>query len=205
MKNLLIVFVKYPQPGQVKTRLAGEIDPDAAAAVYRNLVALTLERTGPACPQDFDRTVHVDPMQPLNRYRHWLPHAEALVPQRGDCLGERMLNAFCQAFLDGYQRVVLIGSDCPDVCAAVVKEAFDLLADCDAVLGPALDGGYYLLALSRPIPQIFEGIDWSTDRVAQQTLERLDATGASRVLLPVLRDVDRAEDVNFYRQQGYAL
>ena len=205
MKNLLIVFVKYPEPGRVKTRLAAGIGDTAAADVYRSLVALTMERIAPSVPQVYDRIVYADPARSLERYRNWLTGAEGFAVQTGDSLGERMRTAFLDSFACGYRKVCLIGSDCPDVSATLIEEAFSLLDGCDAVLGPACDGGYYLVALTRDIEQIFTGIDWGTDRVMQQTLARLDTARVSRRMLPRLRDVDRAEDLDFFRKQGYAL
>lgn len=205
MKNLLIVFVKYPEPGRVKTRLADAIGATAAADLYSRLVALTMERTAPSLPQVYDRAVYADPVRELASYRSWLRGVENLALQQGDCLGERMRAAFLQSFAAGYHKVVLIGSDCPDVSATLIEEAFSLLEGCDAVLGPAEDGGYYLVALTRDIEQIFTGIDWGTDRVMQQTIAGLDGARVSRALLPVLRDVDRVEDLNFFRKQRYVL
>ncbi len=205
MKNLLIVFVKYPEPGTVKTRLAAGIGGRAAADVYRRLVALTIQRTAPSGLQPYDRIVYVDPARDIACYRNWLIDAEDFAVQAGDSLGGRMRSAFLQAFADGYHKVALIGSDCPDASASLVQEAFSLLDGCDAVLGPADDGGYYLLALTRDIEQIFNNINWGTCRVLQQTRARLDAAGYSHALLPVLRDVDRVEDLHFFRARGYAL
>lgn len=205
MKNSLIVFVKYPEPGRVKTRLADGIGAHDAAAVYCRLVALTIERTVPPESQAYDRIVYADPNFPLDRYRSWLPGAENLAIQQGDSLGERMRTAFLESFAAGYHKVALVGSDCPDVNAPLIQNAFSLLDDCDAVLGPAVDGGYYLIALTRDNEQIFKGIDWGTARVMQQTIARLEGSGLSRALLPVLRDVDRLEDLNFFRERGYEL
>ena len=202
MKNLLIVFVKYPEPGRVKTRLANGIGDTAAADVYRRLVALTMERSAPSVPPDYDRIVYADPARSLECYRNWLTGAEGFAVQTGDSLGERMHTAFLNSFAGGYRKVCLIGSDCPDVGASLIEEAFSLLDGCDTVLGPAEDGGYYLLALTRDIEPIFTGIDWGTERVMQQTLARLDTARVSRSLLPRLRDVDRVEDLEFFRNRG---
>ena len=106
MKNLLIVFVKYPEPGRVKTRLAAGIGDTAAADVYRSLVALTMERTAPSVPQVYDRAVYADPVRELASYRSWLPCVENLALQQGDCLGERMRAAFLKSFACGYRKVV---------------------------------------------------------------------------------------------------
>jgi len=205
MKNLLVVFVKYPEPGSVKTRLAAGIGAHEAAAVYCRLVALTMEHIVPREPTAYDRIVYADPHCSLDYYRNWLPCMKQFALQQGDCLGGRMHAAFSESFAAGYSKVALIGSDCPDVSSLLIQDALNLLDDCDAVLGPAFDGGYYLIALKRDCEQLFKGIDWGTGRVMQQTIERLEGARLSRALLPVLRDVDRIEDLNFFRARGYDL
>jgi uncharacterized protein len=128
----------------------------------------------------------------------WFPRHSLFSPQQGKDLGERMSNALLQAFAAGYTKVLLIGSDCPDISRALVSEGFMLLDTHDIVLGPAHDGGYYLIGLRRPEPELFLNMEWGTERVLQQTLDKICAAKLSVALLPELRDIDRIEDLRHY-------
>jgi rSAM/selenodomain-associated transferase 1 len=189
----LIVFVKEPRAGRVKTRLAEAIGPEAAAVVYRALAETVLEATAPE-PGEYERLVFFDPPEAAEAMREWLP-AGRLRPQCEGDLGRRMEDAFARAFRRGSRRVALVGSDAPGLTRVLVREALFALDHHDVVLGPAHDGGYYLVALRAPAPGLFDAVTWSTPRVLEQTLARAAALGLSVGKLGALRDVDTLADL----------
>jgi uncharacterized protein len=192
-ENALVVFVKHPRPGEVKTRLAAAIGAEAAALLYRALAEEVLEATTPAAG-DYERLVFFDPPESLPGMRDWLPGVR-LAAQSGDDLGARMADAFARAFARGARRVAIVGTDAPGVTRPTVREALAALDTADVVIGPAADGGYYLIALRAPRPELFSGIEWSTPSVRAQTLARAAAAGLSVRELGPLRDVDTLEDL----------
>jgi rSAM/selenodomain-associated transferase 1 len=130
----------------------------------------------------------------------WSPdYFEKKVQHPGD-LGERMQQAFETAFSAGAQKVVIIGSDCPELSGALLDQAFATLDHADFVLGPVPDGGYYLLGMKAPAPALFEDIAWSTETVREKTLEKMAALGKTCALLPVLADIDTEAD--YWRMRG---
>lgn len=185
--------MKHPRPGEVKTRLATAIGPDAAAELYRALAERVLEATTPVAG-DYERLVFFDPPESLPQMRDWLPGVR-LLAQSGKDLGARMADAFARAFARGASRVAIVGTDAPGVSRTTVTEALTALDTADVVIGPADDGGYYLIALREPRPNLFAGIEWSTPGVRGQTLARAAAAGLSARELKQRRDVDTLEDL----------
>jgi hypothetical protein len=188
----LLIFLKEPMPGQVKTRLAASVGPQAAADIYRACVEQTLGRLRGFAPRT---TLCVDPPGALEQVRAWLGDGWALRPQSGSGLGERLAEATGRAFAEGAGRVVVVGTDSPWLGAEEVAGAFARLKRHDAVLGPAEDGGYYLIGLSRPCPGLFEGIAWGSERVLAQTEARAHALGLRVASLPRGYDIDELEDL----------
>src|SRR5687768_12779189 len=154
-RRLLMVFVKNPVKGTVKTRLANTIGDDKALAVYQILLDITLQavKTSQSQKAVFYSGYHADDT--------WLKNGFLQFIQHGKDLGERMHNAFGTAFASGYEKVVIVGSDCPDLTGELIDEAFDALDHHDVVLGPAEDGGYYLLGIKKMYPDIFQNKTWS--------------------------------------------
>lgn len=189
----LVVFVKEPRPGAVKTRLAASIGAADAAELYRMLVETVLDATMPG-PGDYERLVFFDPPEAGERMRGWLPSGRLRRQGTGD-LGARMADAFARAFARGASRVVLVGSDAPGLTRGDVQAAFAALGAHDVVLGPSDDGGYYLVGLQAPRPALFDGMAWSTPSVRERTLERAASLGLSVALLRPLRDVDTLLDL----------
>lgn len=188
----LLLFVRNPEKGKVKTRLAQDLGDDKALEIYFELLNIT-------------RAVAVTvPVERFLFYSNFIPQSDDWpetqfqkhLQANGD-LGSRMEAAF-QLALETHQKAVIIGSDCPELSPAIIEQAFVQLDDCDAVLGPANDGGYYLLGLKTVIPTVFREMVWSTELVLAETLARLDAAGKSYALLPELSDVDHAEDWERY-------
>jgi hypothetical protein len=189
----ILVFVRAPEAGRVKTRLAASIGADAALRVYRRLAEHTVREALAVAGAEV--RVHFTPADMEVVVREWLGDGPALLSQAGGDLGERMRNAFGQAFAGGHRRVVIIGSDLPEIRADLLRRAIALLDEREAVIGPARDGGYYLLGLTRLVEGIFEGIAWSTPGVLQATLQRLESAGITPALLEPLTDVDEVQDL----------
>ncbi|MGH7675645.1 MAG: TIGR04282 family arsenosugar biosynthesis glycosyltransferase [Gemmatimonadales bacterium] len=193
--GVLAVFVKAPVAGRVKTRLAAEVGVHNAAEIYRGLG----RRVVAACVgRGYDTVVWFAPLGARRAVRHWLKglRVAAFRAQGSGVLGARLAAVFCQHFREGARRVILIGSDCPGVDSRLVSRALAALDKHELVVGPARDGGYYLVGLRAPAPQLFRGIAWSTDAVLEQTLARARQLGLSAALLPTLRDVDTASDAH---------
>ena len=188
----LLIFVKEPVPGQVKTRLAAEIGADAACAVYRRCVERTLERLSIL---RHEMTLCVEPAEATGGIQAWLGSAWSVLPQRGATLGERLTDATNRLFDENGRRVIVIGTDSPWLDDTVIEEAFSALERADLVLGPAADGGYYLMGLAKPAPGLFCGISWSTNQVLHQTLDASRRLGLVASLLPLGYDIDRLEDL----------
>ena len=193
MKAVLAVFLKAPRPGAVKTRLIPALGPATAAGLYRALAEDVLRNTTPR-PGDYERLLFFTPTQARAEMEAWFPGAALLAQQDGD-LGARMSAAFDEAFRGGAERVALVGSDVPDLTRDDVLAALASLEDHDLVLGPARDGGYYLIALERPRAELFRGIAWGTSSVFGATMERASALGLTVRLLDERRDIDTLEDI----------
>lgn len=190
MHTALIIFVRQPQLGKVKTRLAATMGDAKALKVYELLLAHTYQLAA-----TMDMPVYMYYADGIAENDLWQgPHFHKK-EQQGDDLGLRMSNAFTETFAQGHQQVIIIGSDCYELTAAIVTEAFTALAQSDAVIGPATDGGYYLLGLNQPMPEVFEGIAWSTDTVAAATMGKLYELGHSVTMLQALTDVDEEKDI----------
>lgn len=203
--NLLIVFAKYPEPGTVKTRLARDIGPESAALVYRKCARLVLDAVAPHDSHAYDLMVACLPADRIGAAAQWLGRHDNIRAQQGTDLGSRMHNAFCAGFAEGHEKIILIGTDCPAVTREIIEQGFAGLDRDEAVLGPAADGGYYLIGLRRPASALFESISWGTNRVAHQTMAKLRALGMTCSLLPELRDIDRMDDLAYYRRKGLCL
>lgn len=194
----LLIFVKEPIPGQVKTRLAAEIGADAACQVYRRCVERTLERL--SVLRD-EITLYVEPAEAIGGIQAWLGSAWPVQPQRGATLGERLAHATDRTFAEGMHRVIVIGTDSPWLDGVLIEEAFSAMEQADLVLGPAVDGGYYLVGLAKPAPGLFRGIAWSTSQVLDQTLATARTLGRTASLLPEGYDIDRRTDLQRWMQE----
>ncbi|MFV0248004.1 MAG: TIGR04282 family arsenosugar biosynthesis glycosyltransferase [Tenacibaculum sp.] len=188
MKNLLIIFTRNPELGKVKKRLAKTIGDKPALNIYKFLLQHTkqISETG-----NFDKAVYYSEKVLVNDI--WNLKTFQKYVQVGADLGERMQNAFQQAFNNNYQKVVIIGSDLYDLQGHHLSRAFKSLSYSDAVIGPAQDGGYYLLGLKKVIPAIFKNKSWGSSTVRQDTLNNL--TNTSVYFLDMLNDIDIFEDI----------
>jgi rSAM/selenodomain-associated transferase 1 len=195
----LVIFAKAPVPGQVKTRLCPPLTPDEAATLHGSFVIDMLERTKVATAKlklPLDRYLACAPSSTLVFFQIMEERQSVkLIDQVGDDLGARMQQAFATMFGKGYQRVFIVGADVPSLPLDHYKQALTQLDTHDIVLGPALDGGYYLLGLKQPRPELFADIAWSTDRVLTATQEKAAGLGLKVALLPSWRDVDTIDDL----------
>ena len=253
MRNrILLYFVKYPEPGKVKTRLARSVGDRKAAELYRTLAEENLRiaasasfvrhserrrRRGeesqhlrsfgprhwlcqcrgpqddegevPGTVADFSIILVCEPVDKMEQFRDWLGKDFEYWPQRGEGLGERLRAAFQQAFDEGASQVLALGSDTLNFRAEILSQAFEALKSCDVVLGPARDGGYYLIGMhsrgqakgsahlsvryeggGKTIVELFQNIPWSTEQVLSMTLERATKLELSYHLLEALEDLD---------------
>lgn len=192
-KKALIIFVRNPELGKCKTRLAKIIGEQNALEVYKHLLKHTasIAKQVPA-----DRYVFYS--EHIKREDFWENGVFRKKLQKGNTLGERMHNAFIDLLAMGYQKVSIIGSDLLDLDAELIVKAFDTLDVCDVVMGPAQDGGYYLLAMKKLHPKIFLNKEWGTSSVANDTLR--DLKNHKLHLLKELNDIDTFEDLQQYEQ-----
>ncbi|SMO33701.1 hypothetical protein SAMN06265218_10187 [Fodinibius sediminis] len=195
--NLLMIFVKNPELGKVKTRLARSIGDKQALAVYQELLKLTQSAT-----DSLNVTRQVWYSRFIEQEDQWKENYQKRL-QRGADLGMRMKSAFQEAFDNGFEKVVIIGSDCAEMTPGLLREAFQLLEKKDVVIGPSRDGGYYLLGMANFYPGLFEDKKWSTPAVGEQTIRQLQEMQVSHALLPVRNDIDTAQDLAESTQLSY--
>ena len=196
-EGALIIFAKAPIPGQVKTRLCPPLNPDEAASLHGSMVMDIAEQTRGirrldrflACTPSLD---HAFFQTLAARYRL------TLCEQVGDDLGQRMNHAINKSLKKGYQYALVIGTDIPALSLETYKKAVSLLKTQDIVLGPTHDGGYYLIGLKRPTPEIFTDISWSTGNVCALTQEKAQVLGRTVGLLDFECDIDTFEDIQTF-------
>lgn len=184
MSPRVVLFTRYPEPGQAKTRLIPALGADGAASLHRMLT----ERTVTAVRRSGLALEIRSTGAPVAAFAEWLGD-DSVVDQGDGDLGDRLARAGAP------YPTLFIGADAPDLTPALLRDAAQALVHAPAVIGPAEDGGYWLLGLAQGVEDVFAGIDWSTDAVCAQTRARLAAAGIDPVLLPVLADCDRPEDL----------
>jgi rSAM/selenodomain-associated transferase 2/rSAM/selenodomain-associated transferase 1 len=191
----IIVFTRPPVPGRVKTRLIPALGAEGAAALHRRLAEGVLAWAGRLClSRPVRLEVRHDGGTP-DDMRAWLGLAPLYRPQGPGDLGQRMARALNQALAEGARRAVLVGTDLPQLTDEHLAQALEALKRHELVLGPAADGGYYLVGLTRPAPDLFQGVAWGGPEVLAQTLAAARAAGLQTALLPELGDLDRPEDL----------
>jgi rSAM/selenodomain-associated transferase 1 len=193
-QSCILFFVKHPVKGEVKRRLAAELGETIAAELYTCFILdmlATLDTCEALCMICFY------PGGAGKKFHDWLGARYHYLPQEGKDLGERMKNGFIKAFGMTYEHVILIGSDIPDLPRSLLKEAIRALKNNDAVLGPAHDGGYYLIGFRKSsfIPEVFDKMKWGENSVLSRTLNRLNQRGCRVHLLPAWHDVDTPHDI----------
>ncbi|QJB55133.1 TIGR04282 family arsenosugar biosynthesis glycosyltransferase [Pseudodesulfovibrio sp. zrk46] len=195
MKDCILFFVKYPEPGAVKTRLAEDSSPELAAEFYSVFAKEKLDELSHGSNADI--IICFTPEDRKAETREWLGSGFRYIAQKGGDLGRRMENAFREAFFMGYDRALLVGSDIPALTSDIVNHGLEQIESGAAVLGPAEDGGYYLIGFPRGgmVPEVFHDIEWSTDTVAQETRNKLEAADLECRELEHLDDTDTLDDL----------
>lgn len=191
----IMILARYPAPGQAKTRLIPGIGPERAALLHRRMTEHVVGMARAACRGGAARTMVCFTGARQGDFRAWLGCDLQYTSQVSGDLGTRMRRAFETAFRKRAGRALLVGSDLPDLSSDILHKAMDCLRGHDIVLGPATDGGYYLIGMKSLHPELFAGIHWGTERVRLQTVEKIDRLGLSLVELETLRDIDRPEDL----------
>lgn len=187
MEQALIIFIKNPVLGKVKTRLASSIGEPAALEIYKSLMDHTRLMVA-----GIDAARLLFYSDRVERHDSWPEKKFSKNVQQGDDLGARMLNAFKQ--VSDYDKKIIIGSDCPGINPQLIEQAYTHLDFHDVVIGPASDGGFYLLGMNAIIPELFGNISWSTDQVLPEIVKILQQKRLLYKLLPTLRDIDTLED-----------
>jgi rSAM/selenodomain-associated transferase 1 len=201
----VIQFTRFPEPGHAKTRLIPVLGTKGAAELHRRLAELTLEQVKLLAQDDLVSLEVRYTGGSREETRKWLGTSFPIRSQGDGNLGNRMARALHSAFQEGVERAILVGSDCPELSRIHMSQALELLARYDVVLGPAKDGGYYLIGLRRDAPKLFEDISWGTEKVLAQTLSRIETLGLSKALLGALDDLDRPEDLHLWEKTGAKL
>ena len=193
----LLFFIKNPEKGNVKTRLASAMGDEKAVKLYKRFL---LEMLSTLNRGTFLFYLCFYPDHSLKDLKRWLGDHYLYTPQYGENLGEKMKNGFVEAFAMSFKRVVLIGSDIPDLPLEFIEEAFTSLNEKDAVIGPSIDGGYYLIGFRDKSfsPQVFEGVPWGQETVFKKTMKLLEREGKTVHTLQPWRDIDTIKDLQNY-------
>lgn len=191
----IIVFEKNPKLGKVKTRLAETIGAEKALEIYRYLLGLT------------HSVVDLTPYHKIIYFSEFIPDGTSKgnysfgLQKKGD-LGNKMSYSFLESFEKGFEKIIIIGTDCPEISPELLHQAFDILDEKDAVIGPASDGGYYLLGMKSYHPELFKNMIWSTSSVYNETTEKFKESDLSYGVLEVLNDIDTEDDWNAYLEKN---
>ena len=193
--NAVILFARDPILGQVKTRLSSSFNDETILRLYTCFVEDSLEKIRQV--DNADCFVGISPSNISGFFNGIEDSDTRLFIQQGKDLGDKMRQAFVDRFSDGYKKVVIIGSDSPSLPVSYINQALN--SDKDLMLGPSTDGGYYLIAMTGKVSEVFDGIAWGTEQVLDETLNRVKKVGVSLELLPVWYDVDFPEDLKFLK------
>ena len=192
MANNLIIFIKNPVTGKVKTRLAADTGNEGALEIYNYLLSSTRKIADEA-----DATRYLMYSDYVNYTDEWPESMYIKLAQTGVDLGDRMYNAFSAVHKSG-DKTIIIGSDCPYLTYQIIEDGFKMLDSHDLVFGPTEDGGYYLLGMKSNFKELFENIEWSTDKVLEQSIQSIKDLNLTYSLLPVLEDIDTLTDWHNY-------
>ena len=193
--NAVILFARDPILGQVKTRLSPSFDDETILKLYICFVEDSLEKIRQV--DNVECFVGISPDNHSGFFAGIESFGMSLFVQRGKNLGDKMRQAFVDRFAEGYKKVVIIGSDSPSLPVSYINKA--LASEKDLVLGPSTDGGYYLIAMSGKVSEVFSGVAWGTKNVLDETLEKIKGTNVSLELLPIWYDIDSPDDLKFLK------
>ena len=192
----IVLFAKAPVAGEVKTRLSPHLSPEAAALVQEAFIFDTLEILQSFNKVDLFIACHPSVKHPFYEEAQ-KRFSLSLIAQGAGDLGDRMRRVISQLKSAGYDEIVVLGSDSPSIPVRMIDDSFERLKKSDLVIGPSIDGGYYLIGFSGEIPPIFDGINWGTESVFSETLENLKASKTSYSILPYWYDVDTIKELRF--------
>ena len=200
MKNknyCILFFVKYPEKGKVKSRLSKKLNQNFTVDLYKMFVEdllITLNKT------EYNKIVCYYPETYIEKFKNWLGKNYNFYPQHGKNLGQRMKSCFEFAFNKDFEKVIVIGSDSPDLSHNIFKKAFSSLNENDSVIGPTYDGGYYLLGFkkNRYSPNVFEKINWGTKTVFKETMNKLKNEYLKTEVMSYWRDIDTLDDLKYF-------
>lgn len=195
--NALVIMAKEPHPASVKTRLRKSLTDEKRLALYVRLLEATIEKLRSV--PGVDTFIAYTPETALSFFKKF---KLGLFPQTEGTLGDRLYNAARKVLDGGYRKAVLVGTDIPDISGSIVLNAFGLLSEHEIVFGPAVDGGYYLVGLKRPIRELFEDIPWSSERTLRESLDTAKKYGFSVATTETLLDIDTIDDV---KRAGFML
>lgn len=197
----ILLFVKYPKKGMVKKRLAQDISEKIVVNLYKEFVKDTISTINQI---KTPLIICYYPPTNLLKFQKWLGSQYTYIAQRGENLGERMVHCFTEVFTKEYQKAILIGSDSPDIPKKILTTALKQLKTNDIVLGPATDGGYYLIGFNKEtfLPQLFENMSWSEKTVFTQTKEKIEKTKYKLNILPIWSDIDTIQDLHDFIQRN---
>lgn len=193
-RECIIIFTKFPVPGKVKTRLAPTLTKLQACGLYKNMVEATLQKARKTGKEVF---VCYYPATSRFDFMKWLGKGIKYIPQEGSGLGSKMKNAFLGAFGAGYERAAIVGCDIPELTVKILCTAFRGLKNKGSAIGPAADGGYYLIGFDREyfLADVFNGIRWGGPSVFEDTLKIIKKSGHKAAILPELKDLDTISDI----------
>ncbi|MGI2906120.1 TIGR04282 family arsenosugar biosynthesis glycosyltransferase [Tolypothrix sp. VBCCA 56010] len=201
-KQHLIIFTRYPEPGKTKTRLIPALGSVGAANLQRQMTEHTVSQVKQLQASTAISLEIRFAGGNLQLMQDWLGSDLVYQLQGEGDLGSRMMRSLLNSFQQNAEQVVIIGTDCPGVNPQILATAFEQLHVFDLVLGPAVDGGYYLIGLQQPFPELLNNIDWGTSQVLSQTVEIAHKLNLSLAYLPTLADVDRPEDLPIWKRLG---
>jgi rSAM/selenodomain-associated transferase 1 len=192
----VIVFVKFPQKGKVKTRLAKDMGTNFATEFYRICAEHILSEIEKLQKENFTSHIYCYSDSEVEMVSGWVGKEFIVKPQISGDLGERMTMSFNEVFNEGFSKALIIGTDIPDINSDTINDAASKLDENDFVIGPSPDGGYYLLGMNKPITEIFHDLNWSTSFVLQNTLDKIKSLELKVDLLNELVDVDTKNDLS---------
>tara|TARA_B100000686_G_scaffold348528_1_gene439796 strand:+ start:2191 stop:2868 length:678 start_codon:yes stop_codon:yes gene_type:complete len=192
----IILFARAPRLGKVKTRLQSHLDQETVLQLYSCFLRDSIEKI--CAIEEADSFIGVAEEEDLDYFLETVTGKGIYTfSQSGDNLGERMRNAFLGRFKEGYKRIVIIGSDSPSLPVRCITQAFE--ANRDLIIGPSFDGGYYLIGMRNKVIEVFDGVEWGSEKVLEQTLFNVATLQVSLESLPLWYDIDRLEDLRFLR------
>jgi rSAM/selenodomain-associated transferase 1 len=194
----IIVFTRFPVEGKVKTRLAKNMGNKFAVSFFRACAEHTFRELLKVEEPGSDLFLFCSEENEIEQVMKWTGNNFKYYPQKGSDLGIKMYNAFDTVFKKGYKKVIIIGTDSPDVSMNIIQNAISVLDNCSVVIGPANDGGYYLLGFKSKLIDLFSGIEWSTNSVFNNTIEKLNISKINYFMLDELTDIDTLEDLQYW-------